>query len=83
MSHGNKSSELYLRLVETSLKGEKILGYSEEACYLWFVMENCEGGDLNEYILSQGPDPATTKHFMLQLTSAIAFLHKTTLCTRI
>ncbi|XP_078507825.1 serine/threonine-protein kinase 35 [Lissotriton helveticus] len=76
MSHGNKSSELYLRLVETSLKGERILGYSEEACYLWFVMEYCEGGDLNQYILSRRPDPATTKRFMLQLTSAIAFLHK-------
>ncbi|KFP38835.1 Serine/threonine-protein kinase 35, partial [Chlamydotis macqueenii] len=41
--------------------------------YLWFVMEFCEGGDLNQYILSQ---PATNKSFMLQLTSAIAFLHK-------
>ncbi|XP_069507012.1 serine/threonine-protein kinase 35 isoform X2 [Ambystoma mexicanum] len=76
MSHGNKNSELYLRLVETSLKGERILGYSDEACYLWFVMEYCEGGDLNQYILSRRPDPATTKRFMLQLTSAIAFLHK-------
>ncbi|MEE6506459.1 hypothetical protein FKM82_007678 [Ascaphus truei] len=76
MSHGNKSSQLYLRLVETSLKGERILGYSEEACYLWFVMEFCEGGDLNQYVLTRRPDPATNKSFMLQLTSAIAFLHK-------
>ncbi|XP_063815208.1 serine/threonine-protein kinase 35 [Pseudophryne corroboree] len=76
MSHGNKSSHLYLRLVETSLKGERILGYTEEACYLWFVMEFCEGGDLNQYVLSRSPDPATNKSFMLQLTSAIAFLHK-------
>ncbi|KAM4034076.1 serine/threonine-protein kinase 35 isoform 1-T1 [Anomaloglossus baeobatrachus] len=76
MSHGNKSSQLYLRLVETSLKGERILGYTEEACYLWFVMEFCEGGDLNQYVLSRRPDPAINKSFMLQLTSAIAFLHK-------
>ncbi|XP_020662367.3 serine/threonine-protein kinase 35 [Pogona vitticeps] len=76
MSHGNKQSALYLRLVETSLKGERILGYAEEPCYLWFVMEYCEGGDLNQYILSRRPDPATNKSFMLQLTSAIAFLHK-------
>ncbi|XP_054986451.1 serine/threonine-protein kinase 35 [Sorex araneus] len=76
MSHGNKSSQLYLRLVETSLKGERILGYAEEPCYLWFVMEFCEGGDLNQYVLSRSPDPATNKSFMLQLTSAIAFLHK-------
>ncbi|KAG8447232.1 hypothetical protein GDO86_014627 [Hymenochirus boettgeri] len=76
MSHGNKGSDLYLRLVETSLKGERIMGYSEEACYLWFVMEFCEGGDLNQYVLSRRPDPAINKSFMLQLTSAIAFLHK-------
>ncbi|XP_038015323.1 serine/threonine-protein kinase 35, partial [Motacilla alba alba] len=76
MSHGNKRSQLYLRLVETSLKGERILGYAEEPCYLWFVMEFCEGGDLNQYVLSRRPDPATNKSFMLQLTSAIAFLHK-------
>ncbi|XP_014810296.1 PREDICTED: serine/threonine-protein kinase 35 [Calidris pugnax] len=56
--------------------GERILGYAEEPCYLWFVMEFCEGGDLNQYILSRRPDPATNKSFMLQLTSAIAFLHK-------
>uniref|UniRef100_A0A8C0ARL6 Serine/threonine kinase 35 n=1 Tax=Buteo japonicus TaxID=224669 RepID=A0A8C0ARL6_9AVES len=28
------------------------------------------------YVLSRRPDPATNKSFMLQLTSAIAFLHK-------
>ncbi|KAG8131555.1 hypothetical protein E2320_009473, partial [Naja naja] len=56
--------------------GERILGYAKEPCYLWFVMEYCEGGDLNQYILSRRPDPATNKSFMLQLTSAIAFLHK-------
>ncbi|ELK34494.1 Serine/threonine-protein kinase 35, partial [Myotis davidii] len=81
MSHGNKNSQLYLRRVETSLKGERILGerilgYAEEPCYLWFVMEFCEGGDLNQYVLSRRPDPATNKSFMLQPTSAIAFLHK-------
>ncbi|KAG7224286.1 hypothetical protein INR49_000529 [Caranx melampygus] len=61
MSHGNKRSKQYLRLVETSLKGERILGYPEEPCYLWFVMEFCEGGDLNQYIflrlrLLHGPE---------------------------
>ncbi|XP_068006382.1 serine/threonine-protein kinase 35 [Melanerpes formicivorus] len=76
MSHGNKRSQLYLRLVETSLKGERVLGCAEEPCYLWFVMEFCEGGDLNRYVLSRRPDPATTRSFMQQLTSAVAFLHK-------
>ncbi|XP_065125129.1 serine/threonine-protein kinase 35 [Paramisgurnus dabryanus] len=76
MSHGNKTCKQYLRLVETSLKGERILGYPEEPCYLWFVMEFCDGGDLNQYILSRRPDPRTNQSFMKQLTSAVAFLHK-------
>ncbi|XP_054904480.1 serine/threonine-protein kinase 35 [Poeciliopsis prolifica] len=82
MSHGNKKSKQYLRLVETSLKGERILGYPAEPCYLWFVMEFCEGGDLNQYILSRRPDPQTNSSFMLQLTSAIAFLHKNNIVHR-
>nr|XP_057911706.1 serine/threonine-protein kinase 35-like [Doryrhamphus excisus] len=76
MSHGNKRSKQYLRLVETSLKGERVLTPSEEPCYLWFVMEFCEGGDLNQFILSRRPDSQTNNSFMLQLTSAVAFLHQ-------
>ncbi|XP_018604454.2 serine/threonine-protein kinase 35 [Scleropages formosus] len=82
MSHGDKRSKQYLRLVETSLKGERVLGYPEEPCYLWFVMEFCEGGDLNQFILSRQPDPRTNKSFMLQLTSAVAFLHKNNIVHR-
>ncbi|KAL3063589.1 serine/threonine-protein kinase 35 [Trematomus bernacchii] len=82
MSHGNKRSKQYLRLVETSLKGERILGHPEEPCYLWFVMEFCEGGDLNQYILSRRPDPSTNRSFMRQLTSAVAFLHKNNIVHR-
>ncbi|XP_010874069.1 serine/threonine-protein kinase 35 [Esox lucius] len=82
MSHGNKRSKQYLRLVETSLKGERILGCPEEPCYLWFVMEFCEGGDLNQYILSRRPDPRTNKSFMRQLSSAVAFLHNNNIVHR-
>ncbi|XP_034029028.1 serine/threonine-protein kinase 35 [Thalassophryne amazonica] len=82
MSHGNKRSRQYLRLVETSLKGERVLGYREEPCYLWFVMEFCDGGDLNHYILSRRPDPQTNRDFMHQLTSAVAFLHKNNIVHR-
>ncbi|XP_059184603.1 serine/threonine-protein kinase 35-like [Centropristis striata] len=82
MSHGNKRSKQYLRLVETSLKGERVLGPPEEPCYLWFVMEFCEGGDLNHFILSRRPDPRTNDSFMLQLTSAVAFLHENNIVHR-
>ncbi|XP_033939167.1 serine/threonine-protein kinase 35-like [Pseudochaenichthys georgianus] len=82
MSHGNKRSKQYLRLVETSLKGERVLGPPEEPCYLWFVMEFCEGGDLNQFILSRRPNPLTNNSFMLQLTSAVAFLHENNIVHR-
>ncbi|KAL7407925.1 hypothetical protein ABVT39_015730 [Epinephelus coioides] len=82
MSHGNKRSKQYLRLVETSLKGERVLGPPEEPCYLWFVMEFCEGGDLNHFILSRRPNPQTNNSFMLQLTSAVAFLHENNIVHR-
>ncbi|KAG7495031.1 serine serine/threonine-protein kinase 35-like [Solea senegalensis] len=82
MSHGNKRSKQYLRLVETSLKGERVLSPPEEPCYLWFVMEFCEGGDLNQFILSRQPDPQTNNSFMLQLTSAVAFLHENSIVHR-
>ncbi|XP_077578039.1 serine/threonine-protein kinase 35 [Stigmatopora nigra] len=82
MSHGNKRSKQYLRLVETSLKGKRIIGQSSEPCYLWFVMEFCEGGDLNQYILSRRPDPQTNRSFMRQLTSAVAFLHSNNIVHR-
>uniref|UniRef100_A0A672YAL1 non-specific serine/threonine protein kinase n=2 Tax=Sphaeramia orbicularis TaxID=375764 RepID=A0A672YAL1_9TELE len=82
MSHGNKRSRQYLRLVETSLKGERVLSPPEEPCYLWFVMEFCEGGDLNQFILSRRPNPRTNNSFMLQLTSAVAFLHENNIVHR-
>ncbi|KAJ7999582.1 hypothetical protein DPEC_G00195910 [Dallia pectoralis] len=82
MSHGNKRSKQYLRLVETSIKGERVLSQPEEPCYLWFVMEFCEGGDLNQFILSRRPDPRTNNSFMLQLTSAVAFLHENNIVHR-
>lgn len=82
MSHGNKRSKQYLRLVETSLKGERVLGPAEEPCYLWFIMEFCEGGDLNQFILSRRPDSQTNNSFMLQLTSAVAFLHENNIVHR-
>ncbi|KAM6927873.1 serine/threonine-protein kinase 35-like [Xenentodon cancila] len=82
MSHGNKRSKPYLCLVETSLKGERVLGPPEEPCYLWFVMEFCEGGDLNHFILSRRPDPRTNSSFMQQLTSAVAFLHENNIVHR-
>ncbi|KAK7880266.1 hypothetical protein WMY93_030633 [Mugilogobius chulae] len=82
MSHGNKRSKQYLRLVETSLKGERVLSCPDEPCYLWFVMEFCEGGDLNHFILSRCPDPQTNNRFMLQLTNAVAFLHQNNIVHR-
>lgn len=76
MSYGNKSLQFYLCLVEILLKGERILGYGEEFCYFWFVMEFCEGGDLNQYVLFWRLDLVINKSFMLQFISVIVFLYK-------
>lgn len=80
----NWNTKLYVcsNRVTFSIAGERVLGYPEEPCYLWFVMEFCEGGDLNQFILSRRPDPRTNKSFMLQLTSAVAFLHKNNIVHR-
>ncbi|CAH2221595.1 serine threonine- kinase PDIK1L [Pelobates cultripes] len=62
-------------LVETSLKGE--IAFDPRSTYcLWFVMDFCDGGDMNEYILTRRPSRRTNTSFMLQLSSALAFLHK-------
>ncbi|MGH0130120.1 UNVERIFIED_CONTAM: hypothetical protein FKN15_006181 [Acipenser sinensis] len=74
MTHGSNSS-LYLELVETSLKGE-IAFDPCSSYYLWFVMDFCDGGDMNAYLLSRKPSRKTNTSFMLQLSSALAFLHK-------
>ncbi|XP_063078652.1 serine/threonine-protein kinase pdik1l-B-like [Engraulis encrasicolus] len=42
---------------------------------LWLVMEYCEGGDLNQYILSHPPDEDRNHTVIKQLSSAMAFLH--------
>lgn len=58
------------------------MGCPEKPCYLWFVMEFCEGGDLNQYILSRRPDSQTNRSFMRQMTSALAFLHDNSIVHR-
>lgn len=42
---------------------------------LWLVMEFCDGGDLNQYLLSKPPDEERNHSVVLQLSSAMAFLH--------
>ncbi|XP_041831940.1 serine/threonine-protein kinase PDIK1L [Melanotaenia boesemani] len=42
---------------------------------LWLVMEYCDGGDLNQYLLSRPPDTQRNYNVVQQLCSAVAFLH--------
>ncbi|KAF5909143.1 serine/threonine-protein kinase PDIK1L, partial [Clarias magur] len=74
INHGLGSSS-YLELVETSLKGELAFD-GRRSRYLWFVTDFCDGGDLNAYLLSRKPSRRTNTSFMLQLGSALAFLHR-------
>ncbi|XP_071386950.1 serine/threonine-protein kinase pdik1l-B [Centroberyx affinis] len=42
---------------------------------LWLVMEYCDGGDLNQYLLSRPPDSQYNHSVVRQLSGAVAFLH--------
>ncbi|KAM8831686.1 serine/threonine-protein kinase pdik1l-B isoform 2-T2 [Spinachia spinachia] len=42
---------------------------------LWLVMEYCDGGDLNHYLLSRPPDGERCRSVVRQLCSGVAFLH--------
>ncbi|KAJ3606510.1 hypothetical protein NHX12_026031 [Muraenolepis orangiensis] len=42
---------------------------------LWLVMELCDGGDLNQYLLSRPADGQMNRSVMAQLSAAVAFLH--------
>ncbi|XP_008287780.1 serine/threonine-protein kinase pdik1l [Stegastes partitus] len=42
---------------------------------LWLVMEYCDGGDLNQYLLSRPPDGQRNHSVVRQLCSAVSFLH--------
>ncbi|XP_028998070.1 serine/threonine-protein kinase pdik1l-B-like [Betta splendens] len=48
----------------------------EERCLaLWLVMEYCDGGDLNQYLLSRPPDSKRNHSVVQQLCRAVDFLH--------
>lgn len=42
---------------------------------LWLVMEYCDGGDLNQFLLSRPPNTQHNHTVIQQLCSAVAFLH--------
>ncbi|CAL8395198.1 unnamed protein product [Arctogadus glacialis] len=43
---------------------------------LWLVMEFCDGGDLNRYLLSRPADGRRDRSVVEQLSRALAFLHR-------
>lgn len=63
-------------------RGRKRLAHAREGrpaplhCLaLWLVMEYCDGGDLNQFLLSRPPDTQRNHAIVRQLCSAVAFLH--------
>uniref|UniRef100_A0A8C3XYP7 non-specific serine/threonine protein kinase n=3 Tax=Catharus TaxID=9184 RepID=A0A8C3XYP7_CATUS len=72
----NRESGSHLLLVETCLKGRSC-AEPRRGCWLWFVMELCQGGTMNEFLLARrGPDAPLNARFMRQLSGAVAFLHR-------
>ena len=43
---------------------------------LWIEMEYCEGGTLSDYVLQKKPSNDIKYRFMLEISSGVAFLHK-------
>ncbi|NWV34128.1 PDK1L kinase, partial [Grantiella picta] len=74
-SQNPQKSDGRLPLVESCLKGRSCLD-PRSACFLWFVTEFCEGGDMNAFLLARGPDARLNRSFMRQLSGAVAFLHR-------
>ncbi|XP_043835896.1 serine/threonine-protein kinase PDIK1L-like [Dromiciops gliroides] len=75
MSHHSNKSDDQLLLIETCLKGRRCVD-PKSACYLWFVMEFCDSGNMNEFLLARHPDARLNKSFMKQMSQAVAFLHR-------
>ncbi|XP_078506032.1 serine/threonine-protein kinase pdik1l-like [Lissotriton helveticus] len=72
-----EQEEHHLQLVESCLKGRPSCPEPGWTCAVWFVMEYCDGGSMNDYLLGRsGPDPRLNRTFMGQLASAAAFLHR-------
>jgi len=77
LKHGDHlTSDRYRHLVECVLKGEfptlKVMNYK-----LWFTLEYCDGGDLNNYIIKNMK--ITNKYnnmISIQLIKGLQFLHK-------
>ncbi|XP_053564890.1 serine/threonine-protein kinase 35-like [Bombina bombina] len=74
----HRKSDNHLLLVETCLKGRRAKPPAGEnsSCSLWFIMEYCDGGNLNDFLLSRPPDPRLHRSCMQQLAAAVAFLHR-------
>ncbi|KAI5090394.1 hypothetical protein C0J45_19255 [Silurus meridionalis] len=72
----DKDSKSQARNPDRSRRSPASPGKPPERCLaLWLVMEYCDGGDLNHYILSQSPDIQRNLQVVQQLSSAMAFLH--------
>eukprot|EP00061_Rhincodon_typus_P017107 g45661.t1 len=69
-----RESESHLLLIETCLKG-KCCFDPRMPHVLWFVMEFCDGGNLNDYLLSRCADGRMNNRFIKQLSAAVVFLH--------
>ncbi|KAF5895174.1 serine/threonine-protein kinase pdik1l-B-like, partial [Clarias magur] len=72
----DKESKSQARNIDKSRRGMASPGKLPKRCLaLWLVMEYCNGGDLNQYILSRSPDIPRNHELVRQLSSAMAFLH--------
>lgn len=72
----DKESKSQARDTDRSRRRPASTGKAPRRCSaIWLVMEYCDGGDLNQYILSRRPDTQRNHEVLRQLSSAMNFLH--------
>ncbi|KAM4771258.1 serine/threonine-protein kinase 35-like [Rhinophrynus dorsalis] len=75
LSH--RKTRSHLLLVESCLKGRRTgPAAGADSCFLWFITEYCDGGNLNDFLLARTPEPCLHRSCMKQLAGAVAFLHQ-------
>jgi len=63
----------YLKLLEHHIKGKAVR--KVERSKLRFVMDFCDAGDMNDFLLTRKPNAKLNASFIRQLANGVAFLH--------
>ena len=78
LSRNRKYSERELEIINLALDHENIvsiLGHFSQLGKIYIVMEFCEGGDLNDYIIKNKPELKERFNLMTDMARGLLYLH--------